>query len=56
MLEYTWPGSEPPLTAFAAQQLSMAHWFDQREVQSVLQWQPAVSVEIGLLRLAASFN
>ena len=56
MLEYTWPGSEPPLTAFAAQQLSMAHWFDQREVQSVLQWTPLVSVEAGLLRLAASFN
>jgi hypothetical protein len=55
-LEYTWPSSEPPLTAFAAQQLSMAHWFDQREVQSVLQWQPVVSVETGLLRLAAAFN
>ncbi len=56
ILEHTWPGSEPPLTAFAAQQLSMAHWFDQREVQSVLQWTPLVSVEAGLLRLAASFN
>jgi hypothetical protein len=56
ILEYTWPGSEPPLTAFAAQQLSMAHWFDQREVQSVLQWTPLVSVEAGTLRLAASFN
>jgi nucleoside-diphosphate-sugar epimerase len=55
-LEHTWPGSEPPLTAFAAQQLSMAHWFDQREVQNVLHWTPLVSVEAGLQRLAASFK
>jgi len=56
ILECAWPGSEPPLTAFAAQQLSMAHWFDQREVQLALQWQPIVSVETGLQRLADSFK
>lgn len=56
LLEHAWPGSEPPLTAFAAQQLSMAHWFDQREVHRVLQWTPLVSVEAGLSQLAASFR
>ena len=50
-----WPGDEPPLTHFAARQLSVAHWFDQREVQRVLQWRPEVSVDEGLARLAASF-
>ena len=51
-----WPTSEPPLTYFAARQLSVAHWFDQRETQRVLRWSPRVSVEEGMKRLAASFD
>jgi nucleoside-diphosphate-sugar epimerase len=51
-----WPGTEPPLTHFAARQLSVAHWFDQREVQRVLHWTPRVSVDDGLERLAQWFS
>ncbi len=51
-----WPGSEPPITHFAARQLSVAHWFDQRETQRVLDWTPRVSVDEGLARLAAWFR
>jgi len=54
VLERVWRGDEPPLTSFAAQQMSMAHWFDQRAVHSALEWQPTVSVTEGLRRLAAS--
>lgn len=49
-----WRGAEPPLTYFAARQMSVAHWFDQRETQRVLTWAPRVSVDEGLERLAAS--
>lgn len=47
---------EPPLTRFLAEQLSTAHWFDQRRTQEVLQWTPAVSMEEGLERLAAHYG
>jgi nucleoside-diphosphate-sugar epimerase len=56
VVEHCWWGVEPPLTTFAAEQLSLAHWFDQRAVQSALQWRPSVSVEQGFERLAASFS
>ncbi|MEI8051824.1 MAG: NAD-dependent epimerase/dehydratase family protein [Actinomycetes bacterium] len=46
-----WPGDEPPLTHFAARQLSVAHWFDQAETRRVLDWKPQVSVDEGLERL-----
>ena len=51
-----WPGDEPPLTHFAARQLSVAHWFDQREVQRVLEWSPQVTVDEALVRLADWFH
>jgi nucleoside-diphosphate-sugar epimerase len=51
-----WPGTEPPITHFAARQLSVAHWFDQRETQRVLDWSPRVSVDEGLERLAGWFR
>lgn len=51
-----WPGDEPPLTYFAARQLTLAHWFDQRETQRILGWSPRVSVDEGLERLRASFE
>ncbi|WP_137826521.1 NAD-dependent epimerase/dehydratase family protein [Brevibacterium sp. 2SA] len=44
---------EPPLTRFLAEQLSTAHWFDQRRTQEVLDWTPRVSIEEGLDLLAA---
>jgi nucleoside-diphosphate-sugar epimerase len=53
VLDRWWPGDEPPLTHFAARQLSVAHWFDQSETQRVLRWAPQVGVDEGLARLAA---
>lgn len=44
---------EPPLTRFVAEQLSTAHWFDQRRTREALAWEPAVSIDEGLARLAA---
>ena len=46
------PGDdEPPMTRFLAEQLSTAHWFDQRRTHRDLDWQPAVGVSRGLERL-----
>lgn len=56
MFERWWRGSEPPLTYFSARQLSLAHWFDQREVQAALGWTPRVSVAEGLIRLTRWFK
>ncbi len=48
------PGrDEPPMTRFLAEQLSTAHWFDQRETRRALAWAPAVSIDEGMRRLAA---
>lgn len=46
--------TEPPLTRFLAEQLSTAHWFDQRETRRVLDWTPRVSLDEGLRQLAAA--
>ena len=57
MIERAWalrPGTdEPPMTRFLAEQLSTAHWFDQRETRSALDWVPSVTIDEGLRRLAA---
>ncbi|WP_256842849.1 NAD-dependent epimerase/dehydratase family protein [Ornithinimicrobium cryptoxanthini] len=45
--------TEPPLTRFLAEQLSTAHWFDQRHTHAVLDWTPRVSLAEGLRLLAA---
>ena len=51
------PGAdEPPMTRFLAEQLSTAHWFDQRETRRDLDWSPTVSIDEGLLRLAAHYR
>jgi len=51
------PGAdEPPMTRFLAEQLSTAHWFDQRRTRRDLRWEPAVSVDEGLRRLAESYR
>lgn len=52
-----YPGpDEPPMTRFLAEQLSTAHWFDQRQTRRDLQWCPSVSIAEGLDRLAAWFG
>ncbi|HVQ88390.1 MAG TPA: NAD-dependent epimerase/dehydratase family protein [Actinomycetes bacterium] len=45
---------EPPLTSFLAEQLSTAHWFDQRRTRESLQWAPRISLAEGFNRLADS--
>ncbi|MBV1780801.1 NAD-dependent epimerase/dehydratase family protein [Paeniglutamicibacter sp. ABSL32-1] len=47
---------EPPMTRFLAEQLSTAHWFDQRETREVLDWKPEVGIDEGLARLAAHYG
>jgi nucleoside-diphosphate-sugar epimerase len=42
---------EPPMTTFLAEQLSTAHWFDQRDSRRILRWEPKVSIDEGLERL-----
>jgi nucleoside-diphosphate-sugar epimerase len=59
LVERVWavrPGSdEPPMTRFLAEQLSTAHWFEQQSIRRDLQWQPAVTLDEGLRRLAEHF-
>ena len=56
LIEALWrvrPGQdEPPMTRFLAEQLSTSHWFDQRAARADLRWQPSVSIDEGLRRLA----
>lgn len=60
VIEKLWalrPGAdEPPMTAFLAEQLSTAHWFEQRTTREVLGWTPAVTVEEGMERLTAYYR
>lgn len=42
---------EPPVTAFVAEQLATAHWFDQQETQKALGWRPEISIDEGFERL-----
>ncbi|BDZ47425.1 nucleoside-diphosphate sugar epimerase [Naasia aerilata] len=56
MVERFWRGEdEPPMTRFLAEQLSTAHWFDQRRTRADLAWTPAVSLDEGFRLLAASY-
>jgi nucleoside-diphosphate-sugar epimerase len=60
LVETVWrlrPGTdEPPMTRFLAEQLSTAHWFDQRATRADLRWTPAVSLDEGFARLAAHYG
>ncbi|SDM58820.1 Nucleoside-diphosphate-sugar epimerase [Cryobacterium flavum] len=60
IIEAIWqrrPGvDEPPMTRFLAEQLSTAHWFDQRRTRADLNWTPAVSLDEGFERLAAHYR
>jgi nucleoside-diphosphate-sugar epimerase len=42
----------PPITRFLAEQLTTAHWFDQRSTRELLDWAPEVSLDAGFARLA----
>lgn len=55
-LRHGWVSDEPPMTEFLAEQLSTAHWFDQRTTQEVLAWKPLVSIDEGLTRLASHYG
>ncbi|MBD8078628.1 NAD-dependent epimerase/dehydratase family protein [Cellulosimicrobium arenosum] len=59
MVEAAWrvrPGAdEPPMTRFLAEQLSTAHWFDQRETWSDLDWTPATTIDEGLHHLTTHY-
>jgi 2-alkyl-3-oxoalkanoate reductase len=44
--------TEPPLTRFLVEQLSTAHWFDQRQTRHTLRWAPRVSIAEGLHALS----
>jgi nucleoside-diphosphate-sugar epimerase len=46
---------QPPMTAFLAEQLGTAHWFDQRRTREVLRWSPRISLDEGFARLRSSF-
>ena len=49
-------GEDPPMTRFVAEQLSTAHWFDQRETRALLGWAPRISIDEGLVELARSYG
>ncbi len=60
MLEQLWDRTsrdgEPPMTSFGAEQLSTAHWFDQRETRRALGWTPQVTLAEGFARLATHYQ
>ncbi|MCP3994797.1 MAG: NAD-dependent epimerase/dehydratase family protein [bacterium] len=47
---------DPPITAFLAEQLATAHWFDQRETREALDWEPLVSLDEGFALLREWFT
>ena len=48
--------SEPPMTRFVARQLSTAHWFDISAARRDLGYAPAISLDVGMERLAESLR
>ena len=42
---------DPPLTRFLVEQLSTAHWFDQRLTRQMLRWRPRVTLDEGFAEL-----
>jgi nucleoside-diphosphate-sugar epimerase len=51
-----WPREEPPITRFIARELTTAHWFDIGAARRDLGYEPSISLEEGLRRLAASLR
>lgn len=65
VIEKVWPyipaklrghDSEPPMTEFLAEQMSTAHWFDQKETRELLDWTPSVTIDQGMERLAQHYK
>ncbi len=60
LLERIWSRTgrtdDPPMTSFLAEQLSTAHWFDQRTTRAELRWQPKVSLDDGFRHLREWFE
>ncbi len=54
--ERTGRTDDPPMTAFGAEQLSTAHWFDQKETHEALGWAPTVSLADGWDQLGNWFR
>ncbi|MCE9533683.1 MAG: NAD-dependent epimerase/dehydratase family protein [Planctomycetes bacterium] len=48
--------SEPPMTRFVARQLASSHWFNIAAARRDLGYEPIVSTDEGLRRLAAAFS
>ncbi|MEM1080942.1 MAG: NAD-dependent epimerase/dehydratase family protein [Pseudomonadota bacterium] len=48
--------SDPPISTFLVEHLATAHWFDLGAAKRDLNYQPKVSMEEGLQRLAAHFG
>lgn len=51
-----WPDREPPMTRFVARELATSHWFDLSAARRDLGYEPRVSIEEGLRRLAESLR
>jgi len=51
-----WPSAEPPLTRFVARQLCTAHWFDISAARRDLGYEPRVSIDEGMRRLAEDWQ
>ncbi|MGC4747545.1 NAD-dependent epimerase/dehydratase family protein [Micromonospora sp. DT201] len=55
-----WPAlrrtGEPPMTRFLAEQLSTAHWFDQRRTREALCWSPKVTLDEGFAQLTLAYR
>jgi nucleoside-diphosphate-sugar epimerase len=47
---------DPPMTAFLAEQLATAHWFDQRATKRALDWAPTIGLDEGFDRLASWYR
>jgi nucleoside-diphosphate-sugar epimerase len=47
---------DPPLNRFLVEQMSTAHWFDQRHTRQVLRWEPRISIDQGFLELARYYR
>lgn len=54
--DYRKTEDDPPITSFLVEQVSTAHWFDQRETRQALKWEPQVTIDEGFRRLQLWFD
>jgi 2-alkyl-3-oxoalkanoate reductase len=47
---------DPPITSFVVDQMSTAHWFDQRQTRRLLHWEPRISIDAGLEELRRHYR